>query len=165
MKLLNAIALAVLSVGLTPIAFGQVGIDRIELGSGEPGQAGVENATAVTNDIYHVPQYLPGHPTAATIWPRVVDVPCRRTGAALHCDGYQWTPRLGRAEYLFFRAVMAPAAVQTVSSVPVEVVHPVAPAVAALPAQQEVTTVARPRPRPRGTAAARATRSAKQDRQ
>lgn len=54
--------------------------------------------------IYHVPGYLPGHPTAATIWPRVVEVKCKKG----LCDGPQWTPALGRGEYLYVQAVHEP---------------------------------------------------------
>lgn len=59
------------------------------------------------NDIYHVPQYMPNYPTAASIWPRIVDVPCVQVGADLKCDGYEWSPKYGRGEYLFFHPVVA----------------------------------------------------------
>ncbi|MDB5947274.1 MAG: hypothetical protein JWQ33_2300, partial [Ramlibacter sp.] len=98
---------AALALALGP-ACAQVEIGRSLLGSGEPGQTGFENATEVYNNIYHVPQYLPGFPTAAVLWPRVVEVPCRRVGAGLQCEGYHWTPRMGRAEYLFFVPVLVP---------------------------------------------------------
>jgi hypothetical protein len=89
-----------------------VQIERLDFGSGEPERRGFENATAVVNDVYHAPQYLPGLPTAASIWPRVVEVPCTRTpGGALQCKGYQWLPTYGRAEYLYFRPVIAGAPV------------------------------------------------------
>lgn len=88
-----------------------VRIERSFLGSGQPEQAGYENATAVTNDVYHAPQYLPGSPTAATIWPRVVEVPCSKgADGSLLCSGYHWLPSYGRAEYLYFRPVLAPPA-------------------------------------------------------
>lgn len=84
-----------------------VEIQRLYLGSGEPGQPGFENATLVVNDVYHVPQYLPGRPTAASIWPRVIDVPCTRLASGgLRCQGYAWRPGIGRAEYLYFRPVV-----------------------------------------------------------
>jgi hypothetical protein len=110
------IAAAALAVTLAP-AIGQVQIGRSPLGSGEPGQSGLENATLVFDNVYHVPQYMPGFPTAATLWPRVVEVPCRRVGAGLQCDGYNWTPRMGRAEYLFFVPVL-------VSGTPVSITDP-----------------------------------------
>lgn len=51
---------------------------------------------------YHVPQYMPYYPTAAVIWPRVVEVPCTRAAdGKVTCEGYNWTPDMGRAEYLF----------------------------------------------------------------
>lgn len=51
--------------------------------------------------IYHAPQYLPGHPTAATIWPRVVQVKCTQVGKTTECENYKWLPEMGRPEYIF----------------------------------------------------------------
>ena len=51
--------------------------------------------------VLHVPQYLPGFPTAATIWPRIVEVNCESNKGQLQCEGFHWTPDMGRAEYLF----------------------------------------------------------------
>lgn len=89
----------------------QLQIERRVLGSGEPGQAGFENAVpvAIGDNVYHGPQYLPGYPTAATLWPRIVQVRCSRGQNLLQCEGYQWTPALGRAEYLYFVPVIVPA--------------------------------------------------------
>lgn len=84
-----------------------VDIARRPLGSGEPEQPGYEKAEPVFDNVFHVPQYLPGEPTAATIWPRVIQVLCTRTGEGLQCDGYSWSPSMGRAEYLFFTPVEA----------------------------------------------------------
>jgi hypothetical protein len=98
----------------------QVRIGRAVLGSGEPGTTGLENASAVANDIYHAPQYLPGSPTAATIYPRVLELPCHAAEGETHCAGYNWSPRMGRAEYLFFTPVPVPA-------VPLAMVQPVEP--------------------------------------
>lgn len=51
---------------------------------------------------YYVPQYLPYYPTAATIWARVIEVPCEKAAdGKVTCEGYNWTPNMGRAEYLF----------------------------------------------------------------
>jgi hypothetical protein len=75
-------------------------IERQPFGSGLQNATGTENADPVGDlGVWHAPQYLPGFPTAATIWPRVVDVPC------VHevCAGYSITPAMGRGEYLFFR--------------------------------------------------------------
>lgn len=63
-------------------------------------------ATKWHNDIYHSPQYMPGHPTAATLYPRVVDVKCTQTSTGLSCNSYNWIPEMGRGEYLMFRPVM-----------------------------------------------------------
>jgi hypothetical protein len=53
--------------------------------------------------LYYAPQYLPGFPTAATIWPRVIDVNCVKSDADIKCAGYEWLPELGRGEYLLIR--------------------------------------------------------------
>ena len=81
-----------------------VGIDRAVLGSGTPGKGGIEVAQPVLqNDIFHAPQYMPYYPTAAVIYPRVVDVPCAKTPSGdVICDSYSWQPKMGRGEYLFF---------------------------------------------------------------
>ena len=86
------------------------------LGSGVPGVVGWEQAVQAHNNVFHVPQYLPYHPTAATIWPRVIEVPCTKHHGALLCDGYHWTPAMGRAEYLF----VSPRLVEPVAPVIVE---------------------------------------------
>ncbi|HEY2255869.1 MAG TPA: hypothetical protein VGI11_09550 [Variovorax sp.] len=75
-------------------------IERLPFGSGLQNATGIENAEPVGDlGVWHAPQYLPGFPTAATIWPRVVDVPCVKDV----CAGYSITPAMGRGEYLFFR--------------------------------------------------------------
>lgn len=147
----------VLSLG--PAAFGQVEIGRMLLGSGEPGQPGFENATPVYNNVYHVPQYLPGYPTAATIWPRVIEVLCRQVEARLQCDGYYWTPKMGRGEYLYFVPVMAPPRPVAAVEVPVEKVVPVA-----LPAAEEKRAETAPSSLPKATKPKRPA-AGKQDRQ
>jgi len=74
-------------------------IDRMPFGSGEQSKAGEDIAQPVGNyGVWHVPQYLPGYPTSATIWPRAVIVKCR----SQHCQGYVITPEMGPGEYLFF---------------------------------------------------------------
>jgi len=94
-----------------------------ELGSGTPNSGFPEiqhqyNAVADKWDpregIFHAPQYMPGYPTAATIFPRVLDVECVSNGKtsnddlihdrdAIKCNGYHWLPEMGRGEYLFIR--------------------------------------------------------------
>lgn len=75
-------------------------IERSPFGSGLQNATGTENADPVADfGVWHVPQYLPGYPTAATIWPRVIEVPCVKDV----CAGYSITPAMGRGEYLFFR--------------------------------------------------------------
>lgn len=86
-----------------------VRIGRVLLGSGEPGVdsgAGLEDASEVYNNLYHAPQYMPFFPTAATIWPRVIEVPCTTSGADVVCERYYWRPEYGRGEYLFFTPIL-----------------------------------------------------------
>lgn len=117
---LGVSASAVFGTACTQVFALDVSILRNEYGSGTPDIQGLENATAMGNDLYHAPQYLPGHPTAATIWPRVVDVPCIKTIKGLQCQGYDWQPKLGRAEYLYFRPL--------VQEQPTKVANPILPA-------------------------------------
>lgn len=74
-------------------------IQRQVFGSGEQGATGMQQAEPVGDyGVWHVPQYLPGYPTAATIWPRAVPVKCKNK----QCEGYVITPQMGAGEYLFF---------------------------------------------------------------
>lgn len=78
----------------------QLQIQRNPFGSGQPNATGLENAQPVADfSVWHAPQYMPGYPTAATIWPRVVMVHCN----AGVCDGYSIAPNMGPGEYLFFK--------------------------------------------------------------
>lgn len=84
-------------------------VERHMLGSGNPAENGNDLEMAVpvlSNNIFHAPQYLPYYPTAATIWPRVVEVECKLSKTGRSCEGYDWSPSMGRAEYLFVRPVM-----------------------------------------------------------
>lgn len=103
MRKLTLLALclfATVAVAQTP------SLERLPFGSGQPGMKGFENSIAMDNNVFFAPQYMPDHPTAATIWPRVVEVPCKQGPKGLLCEGYNWTPKMGRAEYLFFRPVV-----------------------------------------------------------
>jgi hypothetical protein len=84
----------------------QVSIDRLPLGTGTPGVGGQEMAIPWDNGLYHAPQYMPGYPTAATIFPRAVTVLCVQNLDALSCKGYNWLPEMGRAEYLMIHPVV-----------------------------------------------------------
>lgn len=106
-----------------------IGIERSALGSGRPGTQGFEQAVPVLenesffkNDIFHAPQYMPYYPTAAVIYPRVVDVKCVIDKNVAKCDSYNWKPDVGRAEYLFFTPVIsepeAPKVVEKIVYVP-----------------------------------------------
>lgn len=98
-------------LSLIGTAFAQdVLVNRQDLGSGTPGAKGFENAIKWDNNIYHAPQYMPGHPTAATLYPRVIDVECKQVAGKLECGGYNWLPELGRGEYLMIRPIVREAA-------------------------------------------------------
>lgn len=90
---------------LTSATVKELPVIRNQLGTGTPSvmdTSGMENASYVDDGYYHVPQYMPNFPTAATIWPRVIEVGCKKTLAGVVCDGYHWSPEFGRGEYLFF---------------------------------------------------------------
>jgi hypothetical protein len=79
-------------------------VTRKSLGLGTPASMftlGNEQALFVDDDYYHAPQDMPFYPTAAVIWPRVLELPCTKISGNVVCDGYHWQPALGRAEYLF----------------------------------------------------------------
>lgn len=104
--------MAALAVSTTAFA-AEVNINRTGFGTGTPafsfGNSGLENAKVVNHDVsvLHAPQYMPYYPTAAVIWPRVVEVPCTKAAdGKLTCDKYEWTPAMGRAEYLFITPVV-----------------------------------------------------------
>lgn len=105
-KLISVLALAM--VAGTAFA-DEVTVNRLTLGSGTPGMSGAEIANkwdgAGIEPIYQIQQYMPGYPTSATIWPRVVDVSCKIAAGKSTCDGYEWQPKYGRGEYLFVRPV------------------------------------------------------------
>lgn len=116
-----ALVALMLSVPHAVHADDTVAIHNEILGSGVPGQVGSTDAKPVMDDIYHAPQYLPGTPTAATIYPRVMDVECTQVGGMLNCKGYHWTPDMGRAEYLMIRPRIIKPAEPTVITVIKEV--------------------------------------------
>lgn len=104
-----AVLLVILAVllGSNVARAGDVSIENRQLGSGTPGQVTTEDGMFISKgadgDIYHAPQYMPNYPTAAPIWPRVVEVECtKNTDGTLSCDGYTWQPKYGRGEYIFF---------------------------------------------------------------
>lgn len=124
----KAIATIAALLVVAPVLAGEVGIGRKDMGSGVPGATGVEQATSLGNGVYHAPQYLPGFPTASTIFPRVVEVECvKQPSGSLDCAGYNWSPEMGRAEYLLVRPIIKepvkPVVVEKV--VPVEVIKEV----------------------------------------
>lgn len=114
----------ILSLFGTGTAFADVRIQRNLLGSGLQNVSVTTQTDVATQvgdyGVYHVPQYMPGFPTAATIWPRVVEVECQND----LCAGYENTPALGRGEYLFFKPVQVMAAVSAPIVLPAPVVIP-----------------------------------------
>ena len=127
---MKKLILAILMIAIEGSVFAQqVNLTRENLGSGSPELKGMESAQRWDNDIYHAPQYLPGFPTAATIWPRVVDVKCDKVGDVLNCNGYHWTPDMGRGEYLMIHPQVKeekpPVIVTVIKEVPVIVLKEV----------------------------------------
>ena len=123
----NLFIMAALAVSTTAFA-AEVNLGKAVLGSGTPvyNASGVENAVVVDNakvenNILHVPQYMPNHPTAATIYPRVMEVPCTKDGEKLKCASYNWTPAMGRGEYLFITPKVTEAPKPMMVPVPVMV--------------------------------------------
>lgn len=88
-------------------------VTKMALGSGTPAlsTSGTETALLVGDGLYHVPNYLPGFPTAATIWPRALSLSCEPDAAdgKLNCSGFEVIPALGRGEYIFVRPERKPA--------------------------------------------------------
>jgi hypothetical protein len=85
-------------------------VERMPFGSGTPAVSatnGTEAANLVVDGLYHVPNYLPGFPTAATIWPREIPVECAKDPETRNptCSGYRVHPAVGRGEYIFIRPV------------------------------------------------------------
>jgi hypothetical protein len=106
-------------------------VARIPLGSGAPSPGettGYSEALPVSDGLYHVPGYLPYESTAASLWPRVVDVNCRDTSGTWYCSGYRVDGILGRGEDIYVRPHFIKAVFQ--APIPKEpVVIPVLPVV------------------------------------
>jgi hypothetical protein len=96
-------------------------VERLPFGSGTPAvaaTAGAEPASHVADGLYHVPNYLPGFPTAATLWPREVPTACEMAGGRTVCTGYGVHLATGRGEYIFVRPVVKAPPVQAVAPEP-----------------------------------------------
>jgi hypothetical protein len=89
-----------------PVPAGSLVVLRVPLGAGTPGQSDLQPATYVGEGLWHAPQYLPAFPTAAEIWPRTVTATCEKEADRYVCDGFNWLPGFGRAEYLFIQPVV-----------------------------------------------------------
>lgn len=104
-----ALVLLALAVNAQSFEGSRVRVTGVPLGSGVPVAAGVPSssyADHIAAGDYHVPNYLPGYPTAATLWPRVWHLPCKRDPADgdLLCAGYGVSPL--RGEYIYNRPVL-----------------------------------------------------------
>lgn len=117
------VALAVCSTAFAT----DVNVGKAVLGSGTPpvvNAGGLENAKVVDNakvenNTLHAPQYMPNYPTSATIWPRVVEIPCTKVASGdLNCAGYNWNPAMGRGEYLFVQPKVVEAPKPVIMVVP-----------------------------------------------
>jgi hypothetical protein len=139
------IIMAALAVSTTAFA-ADVNVGKAVLGSGTPAVknvGGLENAKVVDsakvdNNTLHAPQYMPNYPTAATIWPRVVEVPCTKaTNGDLNCAGYNWNPSLGRGEYLFVQPKVVEAPKPVTVTVIKEVPGPVREVLVEVPVKKK----------------------------
>ena len=86
-----------------------VDIKNAPLGSGVPAKRvtiGEDTAFILNDGYYHIPQYMSYYPTASVIWPRVIEVQCDVVVNNIKCDGYNWSPSMGRGEYLMFAPKM-----------------------------------------------------------
>jgi hypothetical protein len=98
-------------------------VERLPFGSGTPADAataGTETANIVVDGLYHVPNYMPGFPTAATIWPRELPLDCDTDPGSGEptCTGYRVLPAVGRGEYIFVRPYVKPAPLPPVIQTP-----------------------------------------------
>ena len=74
--------------------------------------------------IHHVPGMLPGHPTAATIWPRIIRVQCTMEDGKMKCDYPARSPDVDRGEYVLYEPIFKKEPVQQViiQQTPTEVI-------------------------------------------
>lgn len=129
-SLFTSVSMAQFAVtnSLTNASVKALPVIRNQLGTGTPASMdtiGAEGAAYIDDGYYHTPQYMSFFPTAATIWPRVVEVDCEKAPlipAGIICKGYHWAPEMGRGEYLFVMPrLKAPAPVIPPTVVYVEV--------------------------------------------
>ena len=142
--LLGFLCLAALLYVASVHAEANVFVERQALGSGNLSN-GYEQAHNMPDNLVHVPNYLPGFPTAATIWPRVVTVTCSDDGSVVLCNGYNVNQySIGRGEYLFAKPVMV--ATVTAAVVAPVIVKPVEPIAVAAPVIKPVKKYIRKKP-------------------
>lgn len=104
----SIIVAAIVAALSTIVSAQEVIIENRPLGSGEPGDVnGFAVGKRVYPGMYQSIQYMPGYPTAVTIFPRVIDVQCIQTAVNVICEGYSWSPKLGPGEYLWFHPVFS----------------------------------------------------------
>lgn len=99
MKKIAAIMLVAAGVG-AQAQDGRLTVENSILGSGV-NNVGNSLAVEVHHGVFHVLQYMPGFPTAATLWPTVIKHNCNIPNK--DCELFDYKPSYGRAEYLFFR--------------------------------------------------------------
>ncbi len=114
MKIFIPFVLLAATCSIAAAASGNFQIERMASGSGTPAVGetnGTETAEHVADGLYHVSNFLPGFPTAATIWPREVPITCGLDHATQRktCSGYRVIPAIGRGEYIFVRPMEVPA--------------------------------------------------------
>lgn len=110
MKIFIPFVLLAATCSIAAAAGGNFQIERMATGSGTPAVGetnGTETAEHVADGLYHVSNFLPGFPTAATIWPREVPITCDMDRATQRkiCSGYRVIPAIGRGEYIFVRPI------------------------------------------------------------
>jgi hypothetical protein len=99
-------------------------VANVPMGSGMPGQSvGYTEATPVSDGLYQVPGFMPYQSTAASMWPRVVDVTCHNQSGTWYCNGYHIDGVLERGEDIYVR----PQFIQVSSTAAVPMAKPVVP--------------------------------------
>jgi hypothetical protein len=81
-------------------------VARVPMGSGTPSvgeTSGYDEATPVADGLYHVPGFLPYESSAASMWPRVVNVKCHSQDGEWYCTGYHIDGVLERGEDVYVR--------------------------------------------------------------
>jgi hypothetical protein len=90
--------------------YGIVTFKNIPMGTGQPSDKTFGSTIGMYwgNGLFFVPGYLPGYPTAAVLWDRVIDVNCKKVVGGLSCDGSALHDQqvANRGEYILYRPVI-----------------------------------------------------------